>query len=234
MRALKSLVVAALGISGLALALTPLGARALGPGHSANGLKAGAVLMAAPELRDPNFSKTVVLLINYSPEGAMGVVLNRSTEATLDKVLPDVKEVQGKPLPVYYGGPVSRNQIFLLLSATTPPKGAITVFGNIQFIGNRDAMIEAFRNPDPHTFRKVRVYAGYAGWSPRQLDQEVGRGDWVVLKADPHMVFSDDPDKVWPELLKRRERIEVRGPVVHPAGAGFVARDAGARPRPSS
>ena len=89
------------------------------------------------------------------------------------------------------------------------------VFDGVQFAGGKEALIEVLKDRDPN--KKVRVYAGYAGWGPGQLDREVGRGDWIVSDADPEKIFSGDPSSVWPEVFKIKEEIQVRGPRSSPA-----------------
>ena len=170
-------------------------------------LKPGVFLVAVPELSDPNFARTVVLLVEYGDGGAMGVIINKQTDVPLEKALPDVKALEGQARLVFFGGPVGRNQMFVLLRSKTPPKGVVKVFGSVHFTGNQEALIEALKGREPD--KRVRVYAGYSGWSPGQLEREVGRADWIIADADAGMVFAADPSKVWPEMMKAQEKIEV-------------------------
>ncbi len=171
-------------------------------------LKQGVLLFAIPELRDPNFFQTVVLLIDYEKEGAMGVIINKPTEVSLDEVLPDVEEIQGQSLPVFFGGPVDQNHMIVLLRTDNPPKKTLKVFKDVYFTGSKDVLVERLKKHDSHD--KVRVYAGYAGWTAGQLEHEVSRGDWVISNADADMVFSEDPSTIWPQIFKIQEEIEIR------------------------
>jgi putative transcriptional regulator len=178
--------------------------------HPVARLKPGVLLFAVPELRDPNFFQTVVLLIHYEKAGAMGVIINKPTEFSLDEVLPDLEEAQKPPLPVFFGGPVSQNHMLVLLRSKKPPNGAIKVFKDVYYTGDKDVLIQMLRKQSSH--KDLRVYAGFAGWAPGQLEHEVSRGDWVVSYANADMIFSEDPSKVWPEIFKIQEQIEIRNP----------------------
>lgn len=173
-------------------------------------LRQGVFLFAVPELRDPNFRQTVVLLIHYEPGGAMGVIINKPTEVSLDEALPEIQGTEGHPHSLYFGGPVTPNRMLVLLRSDKPIEGAMKVFKDVYYTGNKDLLEERLKEQDSH--RKVRVYAGYAGWAPGQLDNEVNRGDWVISPADADTVFSNDPDKIWPEIHKVQEQIEIRSP----------------------
>ncbi len=176
-------------------------------------LKQGVLLFSIPELRDPNFFQTVVLLINYEKEGAMGVIINKPTEVSLDEALPDVEEIQGQSLPVFFGGPVDQNHMIVLLRTNKPPKKTLKVFKDVYFTGSKDVLVERLKKHDSHD--KVRVYAGYAGWTAGQLEHEVSRGDWVISNADADMVFAENPSTIWPQIFKIQEEIEIRNPPNH-------------------
>ena len=184
-----------------------------GGGRPVSHLRQGAFLFSVPALRDPNFSETVILLVSHGPGGAMGVIINRPTKISIGQVLHDVEGLEELPMAVYFGGPVSRNQLSILWRSEGPPQEAVTVFDDIQFTGNRDALLKVLQHADPDT--QVRVYAGYAGWGSGQLEREVFRGDWVVANADRYMIFSDDPSEVWPEIFRLHDKMEVRGPHPH-------------------
>lgn len=168
----------------------------------------GLFLVADPRLTDPNFRESVVLLTRHGEEGSVGLIINRPTALSISEVLPDLR-AEGAPSGVLFaGGPVSRNGLSLLLQAERPPRGVEAVMGNLYFGVNVRETIGLLKKTE-----RFRVYAGYAGWAPGQLEAEIGRGDWHLLPGDPVLLFEKDPDAVWAELLRRSRRQLVRLPV---------------------
>ncbi|MBE9534083.1 MAG: YqgE/AlgH family protein [Proteobacteria bacterium] len=171
-------------------------------------LSKGKFLVASKQLRDPQFFETVVLLIQYNTQGAMGLVINRPTTVKLSKVLPEIEGLQKRSDTIYLGGPVAKNQLMLLIRTNSPPEGSRLVFKDIYLSSSQTIIEKMIDNPD--TPEKFRVYAGYAGWAPGQLDQEVSRGGWHILQADEESVFDKTPLKIWPELIRRSSALWVR------------------------
>ena len=161
-------------------------------------LSAGRFLVAGEHLRDPNFAKTVVLLLNYGARGARGVIINRRSNVKLAAVFPRISGLHQRPDTVYIGGPVARNQLLILLRADGPTRRAEHVVHDIYVSTDRQVLVDALNRAG-----SVHVYAGYAGWAPGQLDREVARGDWHVLPADAETVFSKTPREVWQELIDK-------------------------------
>ncbi len=171
-------------------------------------LSKGKFLVASRQLKDPNFTETVVLLVEYDRSGAMGLVLNRPTKMRLSTVLPDMEGLQDLPDTVYVGGPVAKNQMLLLIRSSSKPDDARLVFDDIYVSSSRALLRKMVDRRDPgQTFR---LYAGHAGWAPGQLDQEVARGGWHVLQADVATVFEKAPGEIWPELIQRSSALWVR------------------------
>jgi putative transcriptional regulator len=171
-------------------------------------LSKGKFLVASKQLRDPQFFETVVLLIQYNTQGAMGLVINRPTTVKLSKVLPEIEGLQKRSDTIYLGGPVAKNQLMLLIRTNSPPEGSRLVFKDIYLSSSQTIIEKMIYNPD--TPEKFRVYAGYAGWAPGQLDQEVSRGGWHILQADEESVFDKTPAEIWPELIRRSSALWVR------------------------
>jgi putative transcriptional regulator len=188
--------------------LTALPASAIFEDRLVTQLKPGVFLFAVPELRDPNFLHTVVLLVKYDKQGATGLIINRPMEISIDEALPDIDGIEGITLPLYFGGPVSRERMLVLLRSTKPPQGVQKLFDDVYLTLSRDALVEMLKNRNPD--KVLRIYAGYAGWGAGQLDHEMRRGDWVIAKADPGKVFTEDPSTIWPEIFNIRQQIEVR------------------------
>ena len=171
-------------------------------------LSKGKFLVASKQLRDPQFFETVVLLLEYDSKGAMGLVINRPTTVKLSKVLPEIEGLQKRSDTIYLGGPVAKNQLMLLIRTSSPPEGSRLVFKDIYLSSSQTVIEKMIDNPD--TPERFRVYAGYAGWAPGQLDHEVSRGGWHILQADEESVFDKTPSQIWPELIRRSSALWVR------------------------
>ena len=170
---------------------------------SRQALGKGKFLVADRQLVDPNFRETVVLLIDYGLDGAMGLVINRPSSVKLATVFPDIKELEGRADTIYVGGPVAINQILLLVRSERTPEQAELVTDNVYISPSWKMLERLIKKPDKD--ERFRLFAGYAGWAPDQLDFERSRGDWHVLEAEAEMIFSQNPDELWPELIQRAE-----------------------------
>jgi len=159
---------------------------------------AGRLLIAAPSLSDPNFMRTVVLVGVHNDEGAMGVVLNRPSPVTVGEAVPQLGEAIGEEGHVFVGGPVQPTSIVCLAEFLDPDPGGLLVLGRIGFPAP-DAAIDELAE---RTARR-RVFAGYAGWGEGQLDEEMSGGDWIALDGRPQDVFTDTPETLWSDVLRR-------------------------------
>ncbi len=174
-----------------------------GPGgfESEKDLAQGRFLVAGRKLKDPNFYQTVILLIRYGQDGASGLVINRPLNVKLSTVLPEIKELEQRKENLYLGGPVEPNRILLLLKSATTPEDSMPVFGDVYISSSRKELQRLIKSTDKdETFR---IFAGYAGWAPKQLESEFDRGDWHVLKADPATLFDKKSSEIWQELIHR-------------------------------
>jgi putative transcriptional regulator len=181
----------------------------------------GMFLYASPDLPDPHFAHTVIVLVTSNDEGAMGIIINKPTTIPAADAVPDLNDDQGTLAPLYYGGPVDPTHIFIVLKDALPPAGALKVLDHVYMSWSRDVLDAAVKR-DP-SGKSLRIYSGYSGWGPGQLDMEISRGDWVLSDADPESIFSEDPGKVWPEIYNLKDKIEVRlrDPRPVPAGLGL-------------
>jgi putative transcriptional regulator len=172
----------------------------------------GNFLIAEPDLLDPNFFRTVILVIQHSSEGAFGLVVNRQSEVTVGEVL---EEVLGNPvadLPVYVGGPVQQSYVFTLHKDV--PKQyhsdhAEEVCDRIYFEPSFRHVVaymqsEDHRAPLPDQTPEIRVFAGYSGWSSGQLEQELRETAWVVNQAASNVIFQEDPAVGWKQALSAK------------------------------
>jgi putative transcriptional regulator len=162
----------------------------------------GKLLVATPALKDPNFDRTVVLVVAHEPGGALGVVLNRATEVPVADVLGDWSELARDPAVLFEGGPVQPDSAICLARLRTPVrrmKGFHQVAGAV---GTIDLSVNPERLRE--NIGDIRVFAGYSGWGAGQLEQEIADGSWFVLDALPGDAFVDRPDDLWPMVLRRQ------------------------------
>ena len=131
----------------------------------------------------------------------MGLMINRPTGVSLSAVLPEIKGLRQRADVLYFGGPVSRNQLFLLIRSHRRPKDAVHISGDIYASTSLSELQRLTEEPSPG--EKFHAYAGYAGWGAGQLDEEVSRGDWHVLQADGGSILDKKPSDIWPELIGR-------------------------------
>jgi len=162
----------------------------------------GHLLVATPGLRDPNFERTVVLLVAHEGGGALGVVLNRATEVPVAEVLAGWGGVASEPSVVFEGGPV-QPEAAICLARVRSGVGDMRGFSRVEgTLGTIDL------SSDPDAMREelieVRVFAGYAGWSPGQLEEEIATGSWLTFKALPSDAFTERPDDLWAMVLRRQ------------------------------
>jgi putative transcriptional regulator len=167
----------------------------------------GKLLVAKPELGDPHFAQTVVLIVHYDDDkGAVGIVLNRRTNVPLTKVFPEIKGATQDP--VFEGGPVDTGAAQALVRSKNKLDKASRVFGDVYTSGEKDVIEHAVSSAKaPSAFR---LYVGYAGWSPGQLEREIEIGGWSVLRGTPEIAFDDDPDSLW-ERLQRKTETRIAG-----------------------
>ncbi len=168
-------------------------------------LRAGVFLYAAPSMGDPNFSQTVVLLLDHGRGGSMGVVINQPTETSLRKVLPALPEARRMEVPVYWGGPVQPEGVSALLRHPRRVDGATMVLPGVYRTTELEVLREALDDQRPD--RQVRVYAGYAGWSPGQLEREVRLGAWLLDRGEADAVFALDPESLWERVRDIARRV---------------------------
>jgi putative transcriptional regulator len=161
----------------------------------------GIFLIADPALTDPNFDRTVVLITEHGPGGTVGLVINRPTTRPVSHVLPNMKQLAGRPETLFLGGPVERRVLLVLIRTSDPPMAASRVFADVYVSPHVDTLTDVLaRGNRLDTFR---LYAGYAGWTLGQLKDEIDRGSWRMLRADAVTLFERDPDAVWDEMIQR-------------------------------
>jgi putative AlgH/UPF0301 family transcriptional regulator len=165
-------------------------------------LGVGKLLVASRSLGDPDFARTVVLLVRYDEKGALGLILNRRTDVPLSRVL-DLDAAKDRSDRVYLGGPVGPSAVFALFKSSAKMEKAENIFGGVYLISDKALFEQTISaRPDPGVFH---VYLGYAGWTQDQLRAEAQLGAWFVFPADAATVFNSDPDSLWLQMIQKTE-----------------------------
>lgn len=150
----------------------------------------GRLLVAMPEMGDDNFDRTVLWMLSHDTDGAVGVVLNRPSELPVAMHLADLAPFVSPPDVLFIGGPVS-NEIVIGIGDSDDGIAAVDLL----------ALAESAAARPPG---RLRLFAGYAGWSPGQLEGEMALDGWVVVDGEPADVFSDEPEHLWRRVLGRQ------------------------------
>jgi putative transcriptional regulator len=167
----------------------------------------GRLLVATPMLGDPNFRRTVVLVVEHeSDQGTLGVVLNRPTKVPVGQVLEPWTDLATSPSVVFSGGPVAPNSALALalVPGTDEPVGWHPLDGTPAM--SRLGLVDLDAPPGliAPAVARLRVYAGYAGWGEGQLKAEIEEGAWYVVSAEPDDAFCAEPERLWPAVLRRQ------------------------------
>lgn len=159
----------------------------------------GQLLIAGPPLVDPNFWRTVVLVVEHSEDGALGLVLNRPSETTVGEAVEELGELVGEDELLFIGGPVQPSSVIVLAEFEDAGEAAVTAFDDVGVLG---------RGSGPEQLsvgvRQARAFVGHAGWGPGQLDSELERDDWILEPATLDDAFSSEPLELWSSVLTRK------------------------------
>lgn len=158
----------------------------------------GRLLVATPALGDPNFARSVVLVAEHGPDGAMGLILNRPLGVTVREAVPILGEFVADDEAVHQGGPVQPEAVMALADFVDGTRAAAIAFGSVGFLP-----ADADETLDPATVVRTRVFAGYAGWGPGQLEDELEEEAWVDVPAEIGDCFADDPEGLWRAAIRR-------------------------------
>lgn len=176
----------------------------------------GRLLVATPALADPNFDRAVVLLLDHDEEGSLGVVLNRPTPVGVGDILEGWAELTGEPGVVFQGGPVSLDSALGIAVVPGGANGEGTPLGWRRVHG-AIGLVDLEAPPEllAPVLGSLRIFAGYAGWGPGQLEDELAEGAWYVVESEPGDVSSPVPERLWREVL-RRQRSELAMVATYP------------------
>ncbi|MFQ6004792.1 MAG: YqgE/AlgH family protein [Woeseia sp.] len=163
-------------------------------------LATGKLLVATDEVRGAYFAQTVILILHYNEQGAMGLVINRPMEAAPKELLPDLEGLDVYSGALYWGGPVQVSTMRALLRSDAPPEDALHIFDSVHQVPFDETLHQG-----PSNAAQLRFFVGYAGWAPGQLERELAFDSWQVIPATEEVVFARDPGMIWRYLRPPRE-----------------------------
>ena len=167
----------------------------------------GHFLIAETDLQDPNFSRTVVLIIQHSEEGAFGLVINRESEVAVGGVIEEASETAIAMLPIFVGGPVQQNYVFVLHGGVPDryqSESCDEVSPGVFFEPSFHHLLNFVRSEDYEEMSRVRIFAGYSGWGPGQLESELEADAWFIHPAQGDVVFGKDVEDGWKAALSKK------------------------------
>jgi putative transcriptional regulator len=187
----------------------------------AQGQPKSLFLIARPGLPDPNFSESVVLVIQSESAETTGIIINRPMNRSLANLLPG-ERFEPFTDPIFFGGPVTPQGLFALFQSDKYSGPAVPMLPGV-FLAVRPDSVDALLSKPP---AKIRFFSGYSGWAPGQLRAEFERGDWLAVDADPDIVFRKDYSNLWQEMVRRAT-------AVHADAGNLLGRATGSRAFPS-
>lgn len=161
-------------------------------------LEKGKILISEPFLNDPNFKRSIILLSEHNENGSIGFILNKPTKLKLNQVIDDFPDFEAT---IYLGGPVQINTLQFIHRVGDIIEGSTEIFDGLYWGGNFEylkLLIEA-KQVEPEDFR---FFIGYSGWTEGQLEDEMNINSWIVTSTGIDNIFSEEPDKLWREILK--------------------------------
>jgi putative transcriptional regulator len=162
---------------------------------------APALLLSMPQLRDPNFTRSVVLLCQYGPDGAWGLVLNHPTGKPAAMVVRfDPPLIRDSGIELWMGGPVEPERGCMLLGDEPPEGEALRIRDGLYLSGSPAILRRLLEGPPPS---RCRLFMGYAGWGPGQLDAELTQSAWLITDVDLDIIFETDPALMWEKAIRR-------------------------------
>lgn len=158
---------------------------------------APGLLISVPEMNDPNFVRSVILMVEHNAEGAMGLVVNHPSTATFDQLCADQGIQTQREDLIYVGGPVGQDRVWLIHHPQEELKDSIALTSEIVV----SFTVEALGKVAEKEKEEVITCAGYAGWGPGQLEEELSAGIWLYLPVSTELLFSADLDALWERLI---------------------------------
>jgi len=181
-------------------------------------LAPGRILIMQRDAPDPLFAQSVIVLARYDRTGALGLMIHYRSSLTIQQVLSGIKGAEKRVDPIFVGGPVELKVVMALLRADSPPEDASLVAGNLYLLSSKQSIGAALT-----AGRKAsdfRIYLGYAGWGPGQLEREVRLNGWYIFDYDPRLVFDEHPETLWKRLIEKIGLLKV----LWPDRTGMISR----------
>jgi len=154
------------------------------------------LLIDRAEQPDPDFAGSVVLVMNNLGPAPVGLIINRPTQLPVGRLFPGLKRLAQLHDKVYFGGPVEFGSLWFLFRAATPPVHAIQACAGVYFSANRELLLQLLGRDKP--MDGLRIFIGYAGWGPGQLEAEIAHGDWALERAESEAIFNGKSEHPWP------------------------------------
>ena len=167
-----------------------------------SGDAAPLLLVSMPQMADPNFSQTVVLLCDYTDQGAFGLIVNRPMPDPAWQMIKTTPEVRVNPeMRLWHGGPVDPERVWVLMSeAQGPDEEQREICPGVLLSVSQDLTLRLLQAPPSS---RARVIVGYAGWGPGQLDQELTSSAWLTIDVDPGLIFGVPAERMWESAIRR-------------------------------
>lgn len=219
-RPLESFLIMILGLTALAVPFPVRGEKWVMPNRlrhqqkvgQMNEVSKGVFIVADPRIVDPNFSQTVILMLQHDDEGSLGLIVNRPSDTPLSQLIPKAKTDIALTDTLYVGGPVMGGTLTVLFRSILPPEHLSPIFG--QVYASQEARVFAEKLESPGFQKDFRLFSGYAGWHPNQLREEIDRGDWRIVKADAEVIFDSPSESIWQEVFNRTQERRVQASAI--------------------
>ncbi len=163
-----------------------------------------SILLVAQSDLDPNFADSVVLVMNNLGPAPVGVIINRPTRITISTLFPNLKRLAKLPDKLYFGGPVESGSLWFLFQAASAPRNAVQVLDGLCLSSDRALLLQLLARDKP--LDGLRIFIGYSGWGPGQLEAEIAAGAWKLEHAQSDTIFNGQAEHPWPSapLTPRR------------------------------
>ncbi len=163
------------------------------------------LLIARDDLPDPNFSDSIVLVMNNLGPGPIGIIINRPMSIPVSRLFPDFKRLAQVRDKVYFGGPVDFGSVWFLFRAATLPEHSIRACDGVYLSADRQQLLQLLSRNTP--MESLRIFVGHAGWAPGQLEAEIDRRDWTLKRAETEAIFGGKSEHPWPSPQDQKHSI---------------------------